>query len=139
MEWQKGPPTAIGLYVIEWVNMSGLAVYLVYNRKGKLRYMDCEKGHGGKTFAYKKFAISRHFPLPMPENEDSYNVNVYEVDRGEGFSLETGRYHSTPEEVFETCKSVMESFSGKKWTAEQEAEYWQEREENEKLLDAEDA
>ena len=141
MEWIKGPPKTIGLYVIEWVNMHGLAVFLVYNRKGKLRYMDCEKGCGGKTYPYKKFAISRHMALPMPEFDDPCpnTPNVYEVDRGNGFDLETGRYHSTPEECFKAYKELIEAFSGKKWTAEEEAKFRREREEEEERLDAEDA
>jgi len=93
MEWIKGRPTAIGLYVIEWTNMAGLAVYLVYKRKGKLRYMACDTGHGNKTFPMKNWSISRHLQIPQPEPLDDVNSpSTYEQDHGNGFNLELGHY-----------------------------------------------
>lgn len=87
-QWISGYPTKPGLYVVEWTNAGGLAVYVVVRDKGELWAYDCKfaTSHNDPTLL-SEWSIKRHFELPRTPR-DEYNSEMY----SESFDLERNRY-----------------------------------------------
>jgi len=67
--WEKGPPTSKGLFVIEWMNGGGYAVYDVHDHDGILFAYTCEGMNQERCTRLSKWAIKRHLRIENPDIE----------------------------------------------------------------------
>jgi hypothetical protein len=133
MEWKLGPPTEVGLFVIEWASTGGLGIYVIHTRRGELEATTTDHISDAKGGKLKKWSISRHFKLPRPAAfakfcPDINGAQVYEEfnDPEKTFDLNTGTYGGHPpmtaEEALACRKELMTAF-GQRMTPEAEIEF----------------
>jgi hypothetical protein len=82
-KWQKGPPTDAGLYVCEWMNMGGYAVFRVVNRDGVLFARDTETESGQRETRLDKWAVLQCLRIPCPTRQmigQVFNRDISEKD-----------------------------------------------------------
>lgn len=80
-QWKNGPPTCPGLYVIEWMNGGGLAVYMVVWQDGALYLSDVEVSLPKKgSEDMSQWAIRRHCMLPQTPIDDTLRTYSEQFD-----------------------------------------------------------
>ncbi len=78
-KWEKGRPNDSGLFVCEWTNMGGYAVFQVVNRDGVLFARDTETDRGQRETRLDKWAISQHLRIPSPFRQrmsETFGVDI---------------------------------------------------------------
>ena len=125
--WTSGPPTKPGLYVIEWMNLRGLAVYLVFRRgmDERLYAFDVRYAHPRETLReLREWSISRHIELPQPMPMDDVNTpSTYEAAGDDGFNLNVGEWGKVAAEHDRALRMLREEFG---WRGVQDEAPYQE-------------